>query len=262
MNARTSTGMADDKHSVAAVYEDEKVADAYLAKRMQFTWQRLLHRKQVACLNRAIAARRPSSVLELAPGPARLSTEVSGFGRGVMVENSEEMIRIARQRLKQKGLDATWSVIGGSAFELEALLPEQAFDLAYTFRFIRHFREPERAQLYRGIHDRLSNGGVLVFDVVNKKVRDALDARMTETPKGELSVYDATYTPESFRAEIGQYGFDVVGLQPVLVHFGMQSWLSYKGDDVAPAVVDALVRALELIPSGAPLEWVAVCTKA
>jgi hypothetical protein len=76
-----------------------------------------------------------------------------------------------------------------------------------------------------------------------------------------LSVYDATYTPESFRAEMLQHGFEVEGLHPVLNHFGVQSWLSYKGDDVAPAVVDALVRGLELVPSSEPLEWVAVCKK-
>jgi hypothetical protein len=58
-----------------------------------------------------------------------------------------------------------------------------------------------------------------------------------------------------------QHGFEVEGLHPVLNHFGVQSWLSYKGDDVAPAVVDALVRGLELVPSSEPLEWVAVCKK-
>lgn len=261
MSGHPRRGEADDKDSVAAVYEDQGVADAYLERRMAFSWQKLLHRKQVSVLDRVIAVHRPASVLELAPGPARLSTDVRGVRRGVMVENSDAMIRIARQRLRQQGLDDVWSVKAGSAFDLGRLLPDEQFDLAYTFRFIRHFRQDERSQLYRGLRDRLAPNGVLVFDVVSKSVRDRLDARTTGTPSGELSVYDATYAPESFRAEMDGHGFMVVELVPVLTHFDMQSWLSYKGDDIAPAAVGAIVGALEHLPFGSPLEWVAVCRR-
>jgi len=261
MSGRAKGEAADDPGSVAAVYEDDGVADTYLAKRTTFSWQKLLHRRQVEVLNRVIAARRPASVLELAPGPARLSTDVTGIRRGVMVENSEAMIRIARQRLRQRGLDAVWSVKAGSAFDLGQLLHGEQFELAFTFRFIRHFRENERARLYREIHERLATEGVLVFDVVGRRVRDALDARATALPRGELSVYDATYAPEQIRAEMHRNGFSIVELVPVLTHFHLQSWLSYKGDDVAPSIVGAVIRGLERLPSRSPLEWVAVCRK-
>lgn len=261
IDEQANGGMADAKDGVAAVYEDEGVADSYLAKRMTFSWQKLLHRRQVEILNRVIAAHRPDSVLELAPGPARLSTDVSGVSHGVMVENSDAMIRIALRRLRQRGLDDIWSVKAGSAFDLDHLLSGDQFALAYTFRFIRHFRQDERSQLYRELDARLAPGGMLVFDVVSKHVRDALDARAKEAPSGELNVYDATYTPELFRAEMDRNGFSVVELVPVLTHFGLQSWLSYKGDDVAPGLVGAIVSVLERIPFGTPLEWVAVCRK-
>jgi hypothetical protein len=51
-------------------------------------------------------------------------------------------------------------------------------------------------------------------------------------------------------------------MDPILRHFGLQSLLSYKLDDVVGPVISPLMRLLELVPSGAPLEWVAVCRKA
>ena len=258
---RTARESADDRSSVAALYEDKQTANAYLEKRMQFSWQRLLHRRQVEILSSTIADRRPASVLELAPGPARVSVDVSGVSRGVMVENSEEMIRIARKRLQQRGLDAVWSVLGGSAFDLESVLGDQKFDLAYAFRFIRHFREAERAQLYRAIRERLGGDGVLVFDVVNRSVRDALNDRKPDAARDELNVFDATYASDTFRSEMQQHGFRVVGFHPVIAHFRVQAWLCHKGDDLLPGIVAMLVKILEVVPSNAPLEWVAICAK-
>ena len=253
--------VSDGRAGVAAIYEAQSVADSYLEKRMRFGWQRLLHRRQVALLNRAIFESAAATVLELAPGPARVSVDVCGVTRGVMVENSEAMIGVARRRLKERGLDDAWSVVSGSAFELGTAIGSQRFDLVYTFRFIRHFGEADRGLLYRGIRECLNERGWLVFDVVNKPVREALDRNRTVAPKEELDVFDVSYTAQSFQAEMSAHGFSVVGLHPVLTRFGLQSWLSYKGDDISPALVDLMVAALERIPGRMPLEWVAVCQK-
>ncbi len=253
--------IADEKTSVAALYEDSSVASSYLEKRMQFSWQRLLHTRQVEIVNEVVHRHAPDSVLELAPGPARISAELDGIKNGVMIENSEEMLKIARERLRLKGKDKSWEVIGGSAFDLDELLGERQFGMAYTFRFLRHFRDVERQQLYQAISRHVKKDGLLVFDVVNKTIRDALDAGLKETPKGELAVYDVTYTIETFNEEMAKNGYAVEAMYPVMRQFGVQSWLSYKADDIVRPVVRALVNALEKVPSTEPLEWVAVCRK-
>lgn len=260
MTITKNDAVADEPRGVAAIYEDGAIAASYLDKRMQFSWQRVLHRVQVRVLNDVLARYAPAKVLEIAPGPARLATELRGVRQGVMVENSAEMISIAVTRLQRAGLSALWQVLAGNAFELGAAVSAATFDFAYTFRFIRHFREPERAQLYSQIGSRLAPGGLLMFDVVNATVRDRLDAK-NPRPASEIAIYDASYSPASFAAEMRKHGFEVLALHPVVKHFGVQSLLGYKLEDRLPRTVSALVAAIEKLPGSAPLEWVALCRK-
>jgi SAM-dependent methyltransferase len=252
--------LADEIHSVGAIYKEKAVAGSYLEKRLQFSWQRLLHEKQVGALNRTIDAHHPS-ILELAPGPARLSVLLEGVKRGVMVENSEEMIEIARRRLAERGLEAAWKVIRGNAFELDRIFPTDTFDFAYTFRFIRHFREAERMRLYELLRGRLSAGGLLMFDVVNAPTRNAIETRIKTRSPEEIAIYDVSYTAEEFVGEMKNNGFRVVSMEPVIARFVLQSWISYKLDDVVPGLASGAVRLLEKIPAQHPLEWVAVCQR-
>ena len=160
---------------------------------------------------------------------------------------------------------------------------EETFGLVYTFRFIRHFELEERKRLYREILARLEPSGILVFDVVNRPVTERLrakdisrtndpiassdnesddDAKRNDSGEYEsLPVYDVLYTEEEFRAEMDQCGFDVVSMHPVLRHFELQSWISYRGDTRIRPLSSLIVRSLEAMPGGAPLEWVAVVKK-
>jgi len=171
------------------------------------------------------------------------------------------MIAIARARLQRAGRSQAWEVIQGNAFELTKAVPAGGFDFAYTFRFLRHFRTQEREQLYAQLRDSLRPQGLLVFDVVGEVVHKQLEAKNPVRAEGEIAIYDVTYTPGSFREEMRRNGFEVVRLVPILSHFGLQSLLSYKLDDVIRPVIPPLLRALELLPSATPLEWVALCRK-
>lgn len=261
MGSSHARPLADSRTTVSKLYEDGRVAGEYLAQRGQFSWQRLLHQLQTAVLQREIAATRPNSVLELAPGPARHAVGLAGIRQGVMLENSTAMIKIAQERLKQARLDRIWSVVQGSAFELDILGDQNPFDLVYSFRFIRHFDRDERRALYSGIRSRLRTNGTLVFDVVNKRVRDRLDTRTAPAAQSALPVFDMTYEPDSFRTEMNAAGFAVRALVPVIGHFQLQSTISHKLDAVAPALSRGLIGAIERIPATQPLEWVAVCSK-
>jgi ubiquinone/menaquinone biosynthesis C-methylase UbiE len=261
MNTEAAPTVADEKKSVAALYEDASVAESYLQKRMKFSWQRLLHERQIREMNRVILKCKPNKVLEIAPGPARLAVELKGIDRGVMVENSEEMIAIARSRLAAAGLQKTWEVISGNAFALHEVLPEAGFDLAFTFRFLRHFRTAEREQLYASIRSRLKPGGLLVFDVVNATMLKRIEQANPTRPADELAVYDVSYTQDQFEQEMQYNGFTVEEMTPVIRHFPLQSTLSYKLDDVMPSISQTAVNFAEAIPSKTSLEWIAVCRK-
>ena len=212
---------AQDKQSVASLYQAGEVADTYIRKRFSHAWSRLLHRHQVAEVNRVIRVYRPERVLEIAPGPARITTELQGVRRGVMLEYSEAMLALAQRRLAMAGLTDVWELRHGDAFELDRL-PCQC-DFVYTFRFLRHFQPSDRVRLYRGMAACLPRQGLCMFDVVNQTVRQQLDAKQPPGSPGDLDVYDATYSPETFRQEMQAHGFEVLRLVPIVTHFALQS---------------------------------------
>lgn len=249
---------ARKEQTVAALYKDTEVAETYIQKRFSCSWSRLLHQKQVKEVNRVLASLQPDDVLELAPGPARVATELKGISRGLMLDQSEEMLAVAKRRLEAAGLTEIWEVQLGNAFELRRL--QRQFDFLYTFRFIRHFQEDERGRLYKAISSCLRPKGLLMFDVVNEVTRSKIDAQQSKR-EGALNVYDATYTPKELYREIQDYGFSVVRLTPVLAHFALQSWISYRCSRYFGAISDVLVDLLETIPTSQPLEWIALCRK-
>jgi SAM-dependent methyltransferase len=250
---------AQDESGVASLYQDTAVAATYMRKRFSHSWSQLLHQSQVAAINRVIHQYQPATILELAPGPARIATDLQGIRHGSMIEYSEPMLALAKQRLAMAGLDAVWQILHYNAFDIQAL--HYQCDLLYTFRFLRHFETPERARLYHGIHASLKPGGLFMLDVVNRRVRQLLDAKMSNSSNDELKVYDVTYTPREFQREMETYGFSVISMIPVIRKFELQSWLSYAFDHRSPRFSKLIIQILEFLPSKNPLEWIALSRK-
>ena len=250
---------ACEERSVASLYQNTEVAETYVNKRFAFSWSQLLHETQAAQINRVIRESQPAMVVEVAPGPARLTTEVRGIRKGVLIEYSQEMLLQAKHRLEAAGLNSLWEVRHGNAFNLEEQQIQCNF--LYTFRFLRHFKQEDRGRLYRGIHGCLKYHGLLMFDVVNRTVRQKLDAKRRSKPAGTLDVYDVTYSADEFNQEMDDHGFEVLSLVPVIRHFSFQSWISYTLDHRIGKSAHNLVRFLECLPSSTPLEWIALCRK-
>jgi len=250
---------ACEESSVAVLYQNDDVAETYIEKRFAFSWSRLLHASQVAQINQVIEAHQPEVVIEVAPGPARLTTEIRGVRKGVLVEYSQEMLAQAKQRLEKAGVGASWEIRHGNAFDLEA--EQLQCDFLYTFRFIRHFQEEDRKRIYQSIKTCLKPGGFLMFDVVNRTVREKVDAQNASKPPGSLDVYDVTYSPEDFREEMKAHGFEVISFVPTIRFFELQLWVSCTLDRRLGTWADRLVRFLEKFPSSQPLEWVALCRR-
>jgi SAM-dependent methyltransferase len=248
-----------DENGIALIYRDAKVAKTYLQERFNFSWSRLLHQSQVAEVNRTIRRYHPERILEIAPGPARLATELRGVRRGLMIDYSEEMLALARCRLESTGLTSVWEVKHHNAFDLMSLKGQ--WDLLYTFRFVRHFDAKERERLYHGIYSRLKPGGLFMLDVVNRHIRSKIEGKTDRPADGALPVYDATYTLHQLKCEMSSYGFTVVSMKPVIRHFRIQSWLSYTLDHHAPSFSSRLVNLFEAFPSRNPLEWIALARK-
>jgi SAM-dependent methyltransferase len=250
--------MLKEKEEIRAAYSKTETAEQYIDERFANAWGSVVHETQVRVVNTAIRAHRVKRVLEIAPGPARLSCDIVGFEQGYLCEFNSAMLRVARSRLSltPHALRPTppWRLIRGDAFHLPVRGP---VDLIYTFRFIRHFMAGDRAILYSQIRSVLKEGGLLIFDAVNESVagpwrlKDGLD---------KYPVYDELYRRDAFVEELAAHGFRVLSLTEVIRHMSLQQWTQVTIGPRSHELAKRLIRLLEHVP-GQPLEWIAVCQK-
>jgi ubiquinone/menaquinone biosynthesis C-methylase UbiE len=239
---------------IRGAYSKTSTAEDYIDKRFVSAWGAVLHAAQVKAVNDVIRAHGVKRVLEIAPGPARLSRDVSGFERGYLCEFNESMLQVARRRLE--GTNGRWRLVRGDAFHLP-LRSLSNLDLVYTFRFIRHFEATDRALLYHQVRSVLRSGGLFVFDAVNVKV--GLPSRVRDG-LAEYPIYDEFYTRETLERELVQHGFTPMSLIPVIRHMVAQQQIQVLVGPRSNALARRLISMLELVP-GHPLEWIVVCRK-
>jgi SAM-dependent methyltransferase len=246
--------MTDREHDTPLARPDEirhaysrtDTAEAYIEERFRSAWGAVLHSAQTGLVNDVIRRYGVRTVLEIAPGPARLSADVSGFERGYLCEYNDSMISVARRRLPK---DSRWTIVRGDGFHVP--FQPGRFDLAYTFRFIRHSELPERTALYRQIRDALAPRGLFIFDAVNVRWRRA----------GDLPIHDALYSREELLQELRDHGFTPLSLTDVIKHLPLQHKIQILIGPRSRSLANLLIRGLERIPGSSPLEWVVVCQR-
>lgn len=242
--------MFKGREQIRDAYRDEAVASGYIEARFREPLGALLHARQVRYLRDVLAEARPESVLELAPGPARLTADIARElpRRTVLLDASAQMLTAARRRLAGAA-----AAIRGDAFRLPF---GQQFDLVYAFRLIRHFEAADRRALYREIARVLRPGGRLVFDAINASVYDRLPA-----DNGSRRHYDAALGDDELRRELRDSGFDDVVLKPVQRRYVVLRRLQIL---IAPRSRLIARSAMEIVDrcGGEPLEWVVVCRRA
>lgn len=238
-------------------YRDERVAREYVGNRFVEPLGALLHARQVAAVRHAIAARRIERVLEIAPGPGRLTVDVIPAierqgARAVLVEASAAMLAEARGRL---GDPKCCRLVQGDAFNLPL---GSVFDLVYVFRLIRHFRAAERGAIYRQIARVLKPGGTLIFDAVNETVSAPLRANAAA---GEYEHYDALMQPEQLDKELGDVGLELVALDGAQHRYPTLARLQTLVAPRSRLLARAAMEITDRFAGGRPLEWIVTCRR-
>ena len=155
-----------DKAELQKFYDDPEVVATYL-QRKALPLGAVLHARQVAFLNQAIARLRPARLLEVAPGPARLSAELRPVPLAVGLEFSPRMLAEARRRTRAQGVPQ-WRFVRGDGFALP--FRAATFDFAFSVRFVRRFEPAPRQRLYAELRRVLKPGAHLVLDAQNRLV--------------------------------------------------------------------------------------------
>jgi ubiquinone/menaquinone biosynthesis C-methylase UbiE len=241
---------------IRRAYTAPSVASTYIDERFREPLGAMLHARQARALRRTLAAHAPKRVLEIAPGPARLTTEVAPHfdGMGAVVDTSAAMFAEARRRLEPIAR-GRWHYIQANAFDLPFAGP---FDLVYSFRLIRHFDVEDRARLYAQVRRVLRPGGLLVFDAVNADVFGPFRRRAGEAA---FKHYDAMLTADDVTSELQRAGFDVVSLEGVERRYPLLYQLQVLVAPRSRPVARLAMEAVDRFGGGAPLEWVVTCRR-
>ena len=238
---------------IRSAYQDAGVARRYVEERFTTPLGALLHDRQSQVLRSVVAAHDAPDVLEIAPGPARLTGSVIDVaGRLTLLDASAEMLGEARRRLSTATVRTPYTFIRGDAFCLP--FPSR-FDLVYSFRLIRHFGLDDRLRLYREAARVLKPGGRLVFDAVNERVYEPMRARAEG-----LQHYDASLDKTALCAELASAGFEVESLAGAQHHYAalyrLQVLVAPRSATLARMAMNVLDRA-----GGEPLEWIVTCRR-
>lgn len=231
-------------------YAGSDTASSYVARRFTSELNRLLHEKQVSTMNTLFARLRPRRTLEIAAGPARITRDVIPTGRLVCVDYNEGMIEQGRA-----ACDAGPCWVRADGFRLPF---RPGFDLVYSFRFVRHFHEPDRERLYAEIHRLLVPGGVFVMDAVNARVSAPLRRANPE----EYPIYDKCHDLAELHDELSAAGLEPVQIEPVQKFYRLQYRSQVLLGPRANWANRLVVRGLERLPRRDGLEWIVTCRRA
>ncbi len=200
-----SVNQIKDKDSIKNYYEQKNVASAYIRERFSNPSGKVQHLSQVKFINDAIRIYKPNSILEIAPGPARLSRHIKTDAICFCADRSSAMLKEAKSELLRHNQMSKWNLILLDAF----LLPfkDSSFDCIYSFRFFRHFPFDERKKLFAECKRTLRQGGILIFDGENKNVVEKI--RIKSGIK-EPPIYDELFTPDELNKEAEKNGFKQV----------------------------------------------------
>jgi len=241
-----------DKRKIKKYYQNEICALKYVNERFTFPLGKILHEKQVSVVNRYISLTNSKKILELACGPGRITqdVEVPANVKCVAVDASDEMLKIAKEKLQGK---KRWILRKEDIFLMEL---EERFDLIFSFRFVRHFRKKDRTKIYGTVKKHLIDKGIFIFDVVNKEI--SLPLRLREG-LDRYPVYDKLYTREEFLKEMEEEGFWVKELIPVYPYYNLLFKIQIYLGPRFEKLTYSLLRFIENRFIGKNLEWIAVC---
>ncbi len=240
----------ESSEQVERHYKNQSLVNTYIQDRFRNPLNFVEHKRQAYFLNQTVSGKKPRLVLELAPGPARVTSELLPC-KGMSIDSSPAMIEAAQKRAGRKD----WQFKVGNAFQLKY---KNKFDLIFAFRFFFHFKEDDRKRLYAQVHQALTGQGLLVFEVMNaRKVR--LIRKIIGQEK--YFVYDKLYYKKEFISEMEQNGFKVVRLYPVLNNFWAQALLSKSFSLLGLSMLAKKIILWLEFNSNNPYQWVAVCQK-
>ena len=239
---------------IRAAYQDEGVARRYVDERFRTPLGALLHDRQSQVLRTAISAQAGSDVLEIAPGPARLTTGVIRCCRATDARRRQCGNARRSQAPSLCGRCRHAIHVGPWRCVLPAI--PVTFRSRVPFRLIRHFGAEDRLRLYREAARVLKPGGRLVFDAVNERVYEPM-----RTIADGKDHYDASVDRQALRAELAAAGFEVESLAGAQHRYAILHRLQVLVAPRSAKLARLAMNVVDRFGGGEPLEWIVICRR-
>ena len=245
---------------VAQYYQQTSIAENYITKRFTEPLNKIEHQQQIKIINQIIRQYQPKIILEFAPGPARLTTDLitPETTTGISIDASDEMLNLAKTRMHEHHPNKSWTFLKADILNSSLPLSKPAH-LLFTIRFLLHFHKNDRKKIYTQAHKHLTKDGILIFECMNKTIVNPLRLLLG---KSRYIVYDKLYTKKELITELEENNFKLIKLYPVLNHFYTQSLLSRPFKLLNQHHhAEKIISLFEKIPSTQPYEWVVLAQK-
>ena len=236
-------------------YQDPHTVESYFRKRFGSPLGYAIHSRESVLVNKYLKyVPEDGTILELAPGPARLTGDIEFSGLKVGMDKSRQMLGAANDRLKGK----KWNLLQGDAFSIP--FPDEEITAVISFRFLRHFQSKERSCLWKELRRVVKPGGYLIFDALNR----GMPAFAFRDAKIHLTgIYDELWEISELRGELDNNGWELFRYNQVVGNLTISYMLSklFSPFGRISRIGAALIILLGSIPTRSPFQWVVICRK-
>lgn len=146
-------------------YQREDIARSYEKLRFSDLAGKIEHEITLDLINSLISKYKPDTLLEIATGPGRLTKNINLWNKGIGVDYSNSMLKLAKKNVNNK----KWKFIRADIMKMP--FKDDYFDMIVTFRLLSHFNNIQRENSYKKIRKILKKDGLLIFEIGNKNYK-------------------------------------------------------------------------------------------
>ena len=144
-------------------YDRGDISKSYEKLRFSNLPGQIEHLIEINLINSIIKKEKPKLVLEIATGPGRLTKDIKLWSKGIGIDSSNNMLRLAKKNLN----NSNWKFMKADVLKMP--FKRNYFDMIISFKLIMHFNDKERENAYKEIRRILKKNSYFLFDIGNKK---------------------------------------------------------------------------------------------
>ena len=228
-------------------YSKKQIAIQYMNRRLGYPIGKYRHIVQVNAIENVIKKYAIKKVIEIAPGPGRLTKEIK-VEKGLAIDSSPEMLELAKQCIDQ----SCWKLKLGNALDFSV---DEEYEMAMSFRFVWHLDKEKRIKLYSNIASALKGNGIWMFDALFKRPM-YLGSLLKRKEKVPEYFYN---NMNELIDELKEVGFEIIDEFSYLNHSNLQHIINRVKPILGLDTAIKIISKLDLIKPKFASESVIIC---